>query len=214
MNYPILVTEPTTIEAGKALVSFRRKSTTKQPVADGDKYRAVVVPAFSLPIAIMADSSTTDMNLSPAADDVFIEAITEAFFAAAGEILRAFCDGSKDAKEIPADLLTFQAVVTKMQETQTSQRLNAEQIATWYDQSATSAAAATRYTDATKGPKQQAALKAKFMSLASNNPGIDVALATKMLSYVSEADTSHSTCKAVLKKLERLTKETIDADEL
>lgn len=207
----ILTTEPNSTTEGTTLVSFRRKDTKKQPVKDSDKYRAVEVVSFKLPEAMIDAATEGEMQAAP---EVFQQAIAEAFLSAAGEILRSFCDANPTATELDASLLTFDAVVAKMQEQQTSQRLNAEQIGTWYDQSTTAKDAALRYTDPTKGPKQQAALKAKYQSLASNNPGIEIPLAVKMISYIAESDTNNSVCKALLKKLDRLTKETIEADEL
>lgn len=206
----ILTSEPRAFTEGMQLVSFRRKDTKKQPVKDSDKYRAVEVPSYKLPRAFRISEEGAEEQ----AAEVFQEAIAEAFFAAAGEILRSFCDSNPTAVEVSVDSFSFASVVAKMQEQQTSQRINSEQIGTWYDSSATAKDAAERYGNDDSGKKKQAALRSKYQSLASNNPGIEIPLAVKMISYVNENDTSNNLCKALLKKLERLTKETIEADEL
>lgn len=185
----------------ESLVYFRRKDTAKQPVAETDKFRGVlIVPPYVLPAA------------SESLHEVFADAISEAFFASAGDILRNFCDANKDAREVSADLFSFSAVVAKMQESQTSQRLNGEQILNWFDGSKTAEDAATRYSHtAAKPDKRFAVLREKYGSLASNNPGgINPQLATKMISYISPDDTDNAVCKALLKKLEKLSVETVD----
>lgn len=213
--YTILTSEPAKVEANQVVVSFSRKDTKKQPVAEADKYRAVIVPSYKLPTATfqVPAENAEEVQLEDA-PQVFNDAIAEVFLSAASSILLDYCKANPSAKEISEDALTFAAVVTRMEQSQTSQRLNSEQIATWYDASATKAEAAKRYGDDEKGKSKQAALRTKFLAVASNNSGISPDLAIKMIAYVQEGDTTNATCAAVLKKLERLTKETIDADEL
>lgn len=213
--FKILTTEPKEVPAGSVLVKFERKSTTKNPVAETDKYRAVVVPSYTLPKAYaetIVEGETESSVIE--ADAVFNSAITEVFFAAAGDILLDYCKANPTATEISEDALTFESVVGKMQEQQTSQRMNQEQIFAWYDASATKLAAATRYGADAAGTKKQSALRAKYGAVASNNSGIDAALATKMIAYLSADDLSNPTCAAVAKRLERLSKETIGSDDL
>lgn len=215
--FKILTTEPKEVTAGSALVKFERKSTAKNPVAETDKYRAVVVPNYTMPSVLVEKSWNTETGEFKApvvADAVFAAAIQEAFFAAAGDILLDYCKANPTATEISEDALTFAAVVSKMQEQQTSQRMNQDQIFTWYDSSATKLAAATRYGADAAGVKKQSALRAKYGAVASNNSGIDAALATKMIAYLSADDLSNPTCAAVAKRLERLSKETIGSDDL
>lgn len=189
MPYKVLTTEPTEVPALHDVVYFSRKSTKQNPVPESESYRAVVVPAYSLPV------------LAEGTDEVFATAIREAFFAAAGEILKAQFLADKTLAEVVEESLTFSAVVEKMQEAQTSKRLNGEQIAAWYDASATSKEAAARYGVDESGIKKQTALRAHFVSLASNNPGILPQLATKMIGYVSTDDVSSTVCQSILKKL-------------
>lgn len=201
-NTNILTTEPTTeLAQGISLVSFTRKSTKKNPVADADKYRAIEVPAFTMP------------TLAEGTDNVFAVAIREAFDNAAGEILRDYVDSNKGATEVDVSLFTFAAVVAKMQAQATSQRLNQETIAAWYDSSETAKDAAKRYEGATM-EKKTAALKSHYLSLASNNPGISPELATKMISYINANDVTNATAKVVLQRLEKLSKKVDTSEEL
>lgn len=214
--YSILKAAPSSILAGQQLVSFARKSTKNQPVADGDKYRAVVVAAFSLPTATfqVADAANPEEVTLTDAPEVFNVAIRETFDSAASGILLDYCKANPKAETIPAEMLEFSAILAAMEASQTSQRLNQETIFAWYDASNTKKEAETRYTDSEKGKKQQANLRAKYGAVASNNSGIDAALAVKMIAYIHADDLTNSTCAAVVKKLERLTKESIDSDEL
>lgn len=210
----ILVTEPKEVAVGSILVSYSRKSTDKNPVAEADKYRAVVVtPAYKLPSAVYQEGEGESLTIKDA-EDVFGEAIKEVFMAAASAILLDYCKNNPSSKEVSEEAFSFSAVLEKMEASQTSQRLNQEQIFAWYDASETKKEANIRYTDSDKGKKQQAGLREKFGAVASNNSGISPELAGKMLGYVSEKDTNNATCIAVCKKLERLTKVTVDADEL
>lgn len=201
LNVPILTQEPNFDEGKQDLIFFRRKSTEKNPVKDGDKFRAVLVPSFALPMAVTNWNADAMDDSETQADNVFQLAIREAFFAAAGEILQEYCDSNKEAKEVSLALFSFAAVVAKMQTLRTSQRLNGEVIAAWYDVSETAKEAAVRYTDTDEGKKKQATLRAHYMSLASNNPGITPPLANKMIAYVSDKDTGSNIAKAVLQKL-------------
>lgn len=194
-----IFTKEPEVKQGEQVVYFRRKK-----VAEDQAYRAVVIPAFQY--SITSDPADTK--------EVFAEAISAAVADAAGEILKAFVAENPSKAEMPEEMLTFAAVLAKMGEQQTSQRLNAEQIRNWYKDSETAKDAATRYGSDEKGKQKQAALASKYESLASNNPGIDNKLAEKMIAYVNEKDLQHSVCKAILKRLERLTKEKVDADEL
>lgn|SRR5574341_723953 len=208
---PIFTTEPKA-EAGKQVVFFRRKK-----VAESESYRAVLVPSYKLPSACYIEGEGDETTVQDA-EEVFRIALADAFMDSASSILRRFCDEKRDAKqeakEIPADMLTFSAVVTEMVTQQTSQRLNGDDIAAWYDASTTNKEAISRYGNEEKGKRQQAALRAKFLSLASNNPAIMPDLAVKMLAYISPDDTENSVCKAVAKRLERLSQVSVSADEL
>lgn len=186
-------------------IMFRRKSTKENPVEESGKYRAILVPSFTLPTASLGEVQ---------AENVFQLAIREAFFSAAGEILKDFCDHDKDAKLVSLELFTFAAIVAKMQERATPQRLNGDMIAAWYDVSETAKDAAKRYGEDDAGKKKQASLKAHYMSLASNNPGIPQNLAVKMISYVSATDTGNSVAKSILQKLETLSKKEVSSDDL
>lgn len=201
----ILKAEPKQ-EEGKVVISFRRKETKKQPVAEGDKYRAVVVPEFSLPSATQEDLSTPEAPALVPAAEVFQQAIKEAFFSAASDILRSYCDSNKDAKEVSEETFTFAAIVAEMEKKQTSQRLNGDMIAAAYDGSKTEQDAIGRYGDDANGKKKCAALRSHYLSLASNNPGISPELATKMIAYVNPEDAGNAVFASLLKKLEVLTK--------
>jgi hypothetical protein len=205
MAYKILVSEPTTITPGMALVVAARKSTVKNPVPETEKYRAVEVKPYLLPVA-MEQKETAEGSQLVNAQDVFNEAIREAFGNAASEILKEYCIANKAATEISEDALSFGSVIAKMADMQTSERLNGEQIKAWYDASKTKTDATTRYTDSDKGKKQQAQLRDKYIALASNNSGIDATLATKMLGYLNADDTANPVCAAVARRLERLSK--------
>lgn len=193
----ILLALPTYDAAKQDLIYFSRKDTKKNPVAEVDKFRGVLVTKVALPEAM---ESLGDDNVQTA-HDVFQKAIREAYFAAAGEILRDYVEANKEAKEISSSAFLFANVVEKMAESATSKRLNGEQIEEWYDESETSKEASKRYSDSEEGKKKQAALKAHFLSLASNNPGIPPSLAVKMTSYVSEQDTGNNVARWVLEKL-------------
>lgn len=206
-------TEPVTVTADQQVVEFRRKK-----VAATDSYRAVAVQSYTLP----------EFDGSDANDSVFNLALREVFEAAASDILRAYCDESKAATTISSDKLAFSAVVAKMAEQQTSQRLNSDQIKVWYDASKTAADALARYTAVSakklsdKTPAEQVAyavavstqLRDKYLSLASNNPGILPDLAVRMLGYISTEDTAHPVAKAVAKRLSKLQETSVNADDL
>lgn len=192
----IVTKEPVAVSAGQQVVYFRRKK-----VAETDSFRGVAVP-----IDFQAEIHR-DVEVNHAGHGaLFLTAIREAVEAAASDILRSYCDNNKTAATIPAAMLTFSAVLDQLQASQTSQRLNGDQIGSWYDGSETAKAAATRYGTDEPGLRKQFTLRSKYISLASNNPAVDVTLATKMLSYLSEADTNSSICKAVASRLERLSK--------
>lgn len=213
-NLTILTMEPKQITAGKILVSFSRKSTKQNPVEEKDKFRAVERQPYVLPlIQPQGEIEGKTYDYSAEACNIFRDAVAEAFMAAASQILKDYCDANKTATEISEDALSVAAVVAKMADMQTSQRLNGEQITAWYDASKTKTDATGRYGDSEKGKRQQVALREKYISLASNNPGIDAGLAVKMLGYINADDTSSPVAAAVIKRLERLSK--VDtADEL
>lgn len=216
----ILTSEPKAVDAGMQVVSYSRKSTKNSPVADADKYRAVIVPSYRLPTASFQNavvkeegSEEPELELEDA-PEIFNAAIAEVFLSAASSILLDYCKANPTATEIDDSSFSYASVVARMEQQQTSQRLNSDQIAAWYDSSTTKAEAATRYGADPKGLSKQAALRTKFLAVASNNSGISPELATKMLSYISEKDTDNATCIAVSKKLEKLTQVTVDAEEL
>lgn len=182
--------EPVTIAAGQQVVYFRRKK-----VSEADSFRGVAVPQF-----------TETQQLPSPLPEQFVVAIREAVEAAASDILRSYVDANPHAVSISGKMLSFSAVLDQLQASQTSQRLNGDQIGSWYDGSETAKAAAVRYGSEEAGLRKQQTLRSKYISLASNNPAVDVTLATKMLSYLSEADTNSSICKAVASRLERLSK--------
>lgn len=202
--YAILKELPKEIAAGFQVVDFMRKTTKDNPVADADKFRCVLVPAYSFAVTATPEN----------AQQVFSDAIAEVVKAAASDILKEYCIANKMPEQMPEEMLTFAAVLEKMAASQTSERLNGEQITAWYDASDTKAQAATRYTESEKGQKQQASLRAKYIATASNNPGIDAQLAEKMLGYMSEKDLGSPVARAVAKKLERLSKVKVDSEEL
>lgn len=204
MNASILKELPKEITAGMQVVSFSRKNTDKQPVTEAERFRCVQVPAFSYTVTATPEN----------AQQVFASVLADVVATTAGEILKDFCIANKYPTEIDAELLSFAKVLERMEQSQTSERLNAEQIAAWYEKSATKTDAEKRYGSEEKGKKQQAALQSRYCSLASNNPGIPAELATKLLSYLSEADTTNAVCQSIAKKLARLQKVTVDPDEL
>jgi hypothetical protein len=194
---------PSSIPAGMVLVSFNRKSTKNSPVDDADKFRCAVVPAFDWSCQFQPTE----------AQYTFKAALEETIMETAGEILKShWIDGKPET--IPAEKLTLAAIIGDMQRQQTSQRLNGDTIKAWYDGSQTAKDAASRYGKDENGKKKQAALREKFLSLASNNPAIMPDLATKMLSYVAEQDASNTVCAAVVKRLARLTQVNVSSDDL
>lgn len=201
--FAILTSAPSTIKAEEQVISFNRKSTKNSPVDDADKFRCVVAPKFDWGIAAQPET----------AQGIFATALEEVIAEAAGNILKDFWMDGKP-QQIPADRLTFAAVMERMAKEQTSQRLNGDSIKAWYDASQTAKDAASRYGDTDDGKKKAAALREKFISLASNNPAIMPQLATKMLSYVAEADASNTVCAYVVKKLARLAEVNVNADDL
>lgn len=198
----ILHTEPSKMEEGKQLIESRRKN-----VAETLRYRAVFIPAIAFSAVFEPESIAAAMQ----------GAIAAAVEDAAKEILASYTQGTETAEkatEVPASMFTLENIVARMQEQQTSVRLNGDQIASWYDSSKTKGDAATRYGADEAGTKKQNALREKYKSLASNNPAIDSVLASKMVAYINEEDTEHAVCKAVLKRLERLMQTKVNADEL
>lgn len=190
-------TVPTSvIPSDMQVVYFRRKQ-----VATTESYRAVIVPRLNVPAS----------EVDSAWQVLLIEALQDVINSAAADILRSYCDSNPSVTEIEASRFTFASVVARMAENQTSQRLNGEQIATWYDTSTTALEAATRY----KGDEKKCnLLREKYMSLASNNPSILPDLATKMLAYMSPDDGDSMVARALAKKLERLQSTSVDVSEL
>lgn len=202
---PIHTMEPKA-EADKVLVFFRRKK-----VAETDMFRGVMVNSYRLPTATYQKDGENDGEVTVTdAEEVFASAISDAFMDAAGSILRRFVEEKEsakgEAKEAPESLFFFSAIITEMQAQQTSQRLNSDAIAAWYDASATATDSATRYGSDEKGKAKVTVLREKYLSLASNNPAIQPSLAVKMMAYINPEDTSVSVAKAVIKRLERLSK--------
>jgi hypothetical protein len=201
----ILAELPKEIPATGMLVSFNRKSTEKNPVPDELKTRYVIVAAT--PFSITAEPTT--------AQEAFSAAVQEAFESAATSIFQDYCTQNlKDGKypeEMPEEMLTFSAIVEKMQASISQERLNQEMIFAFYDGSETKKEAAERWKET---PKKMEVFRVKLGSLASNNPGISADLATKMIGYMSEKDVANPVCRAIVKKLEVLTKKKVDADEL
>lgn len=207
-SYKIFIVEPTTVPAGMQLISFRRKTTTQNPVAEANKFRCAIVPKYR--------SHQWETVVQPeSAAEVFSAVLEDAVNAAAGNILLDYWQANQQTVDsIPAALVSFPAVLAKMQLAQTSQRLTSDQIKAWYDASKTSADAAIRYGSDDVAKKKAAALREKFLSLASNNPAVMPALATKMLSYINVEDSEHSVCKAIAKRLDRLQQVSVSADDL
>lgn len=208
MPLQIFTKEPTTAEqTGKQVIYFRRKKVTEDQA-----YRAVLVSPFDMPIVVYNKPSEGAETTVSTAEEVFAVAIATAFFDAAGSILRRFCEEQPEAKEVSEDLFTFPAIVTEMQASESGQRLNSEQIAEWYKGSATEKAATERYAGKPDASKKEAALRSAYLSLASNNSGIQPNLATKMLAYLAPEDTDSAVCKAIAKRLEKLSKANISDD--
>jgi len=201
----IYTLEPTAVK-GQQVIYYSRKSTVKNPVAESDKFRAVVAASF--PTLRIYDVDGSD-DVQP--QDVFKAALDDVLATVAGEILLDFVKGNPTATAIPADLLTFTAVAARLATNQTSQRLNGETIAAWYDSTTMQQAATTRYAgDAAKAGK----LREKYISLASNNAGISSDLASKMLTYLEGQDVSSVVAKAVLARLAKLMQTVASADDL
>lgn len=210
MPLQIFTKEPTTAEqTGKQVIYFRRKKVTEDQA-----YRAVLVSPFTnLPTVVHLQPNDSNGVVAPVvAEEVFATAIATAFFDAAGSILRRFCEEQPEAKEVSEDLFTFPAIVTEMQASESGQRLNSEQIAEWYKGSATEKLATERYAGKPDASKKEAALRSAYLSLASNNSGIQPNLATKMLAYLAPEDTDSAVCKAIAKRLEKLSKANISDD--
>lgn len=195
--------EPKEILPTQALVYFERKNTEKNPVKDEEKYRAVLVtPPYVLPAA------------SESLHEAFADAIQEAFYDAAGKVLKQYVENHAEkynVKQVSSDLFTFDKIVAKMQEAQTSTKYTGEQIGAWFDASKTAEDATKKY--GSKEDKKYQNLRAKYQTLASNNPsGISPNAARIMLASINTDEVNHPVVKMMSKKLERLSKET--ADEL
>lgn len=188
--------QPSKVETGNVVIEFRRKK-----MEQAQSYRAVIVPTFAFS-AVYEPATMAE---------TFGQALTDAVMQAASDVLRSYCDEHKEAISIPAETMQLASVVARMAEDQTAQRLNSEQIGTWYDSSKTKTDAIARYkTD----EKKVNLLREKYQSLASNNAGILPDLAQKMTAYVNEEDASHPVCKAILRRLDRIQKQTVSSDEL
>lgn len=199
----ILTAEPKEILPTQALVYFERKNTDKNPVSESEKYRGVLVtPPYVLPGA------------SESLHEVFADAISEAFYDAAGKVLKEYIETHAEkyaVKEVSSALFTFENIITKMQQAQTSTKYTGEQIGAWFDASKTAEDATKKY--GSKEDKKYQNLRAKYQTLASNNPtGISPNAARIMLASFNTEEVNHPVVKMMAKKLERLSKET--ADEL
>lgn len=196
---PILSDETKAVaNAEQVVVSFSRKK-----VAASDAFRAVLVPSYTLPSATYYDAEKQEVS---DAEEVFSAAISDVFMDAAASIFRKYCDENPKAVTIAAELLSFSAVVEEMQAQQTSQRLTSDAIKAWYESSKTKVDATTRYAGTEKAADKEKGLQEKYLSLASNNPAILPSLAVKMLAYLSTDDTNHAICKALAKRLAKLSK--------
>lgn len=214
--YQILTQEPTTLPEKSTLVFFRRKDTKNKTWKENEKFRGVIVPSYTLPIAYhestkQVEGSDEQQTEVSQAEDVFQDAIKDAFLNAASLILKEYVDSSEDVTTgIDEELLSFEAVLARMQKEQTSQRLNQAMIQEAYDGSKTATASIERYGKG--GEKKVAALRSHYLSLASNNSGIQPQLAEKMIAYIEADDLSDSTnarssiFSALIKKLEILSK--------
>jgi len=209
--YTVLTDAPDKVPSGFQCITFNRKSTAKNPVEESDKSRSVIVPAFPTIRAYNVDAGD---DCEP--QQVWKDAIMALLTDHAKSIFLAWFVENQNATTIPTDLLSFEAVVNAMQQAATSQRLNGDMIAEWYDASKTAADALARYTaqDSKSAEEKAAKLRKVFCSLATNNPGIPQTLAVKMISYVNPADTENELCKRILQKLEVLSRDKVNADDL
>lgn len=224
--YQILTQEPASIDAKSTLVFFRRKDTKNKTWKESEKFRGVIVPSYTLPIAYheqkeqVLSEATQDKGSEveeekttiSQAEDVFQDAIKDAFLNAASLILKEYVDSMQSATVIDEEMVSFTAVLERMQKESTSQRLNQTMIEAAYVGSKTAAAAITRYGSDTAGNKKSAALRSHYLSLASNNSGIMPDLASKMIAYIEADDLNDNTSNrssifaALIKKLEVLSK--------
>lgn len=196
----ILTSEPKeTKQEGKTLVFFRRKK-----VPENKLYRAAFVPAFDLPASVKA------------LEGVFSVAMLDVISSAAGRILRKYEEANSTSTTIPCSLFRMDAITAEIEAAQVSERLDGASIAAWYDASATKKERDAAYlaADAKTGEAKGKMLREKFLSLASNNPGILPGLAEKMLGYIASTDVDSPVCAAVVKRLDRIKQTAVSSDEL
>lgn len=203
-----ITTTPQQAAKGQHHVALERKSTKANPVAESERCRYTLIPSFPS-FTVCNSSDNTDLDNQ----QVFRTIVADALGDAAKSILKDYFLQNKTAATIPAEVISFAAIVARIeQDQQTSERLNSEQIVAWYDASTIPAKAAERYQgDAAK----VARMKAAFASVASNNSGITAKNAATMLTMMEaevSGDAVSTVAAAVASRLSAISKrDTSDA---
>lgn len=200
----LLKTKPATIQQGMQCISFNRKSTAKNPVAEEHKERHCIVPCYP-----KVDASTEGSS-----NAVLTAALLEVIEKQASSILQAAFIANPEAEEIDASILDWSAVLASMEEKQSKETITGDIIAQWYDSSETGKANATRYGTDEKAAAKSKLLRGKYLSLASMNAGIPADQATRFLGYMVESDLSHPVAATVARRLQQIIARAVDSNDL
>lgn len=195
---------PKEIPQGMQLVSFSRKSTAKNPVAEEHKERHAIVPAYP----------KVDASIEGSSNAVLTAALLEVIEKQASSVLQAAFIANPEAEEVDASILEWSAILASMEEKQSKETITGDIIAQWYDSSETGKANATRYGTDDTAKKKSAMLRQKYMSLASMNSGIPAEQATRFLGYLKEEDLSHPIAATVARRLSQIIAKAVDSNDL
>ncbi len=201
----ILKDEPKQIPEGQCIVSFSRKSTAKNPVADSEKQRFVLAPVLPAVCAYVGSNE---------ASSILSAALSDLLDSTRSQILQAAFVADTSIEEIDASRLDLSSILEVLEQRQSSTSLTSERIAQWYDASKTAEGNATRYGTDETAKKKSKMLRDKYLSLASGNSGITPDQATRFLGYMAEADLQHPIGASIVRKLQGIISKAIDADAL
>lgn len=200
----ILKDEPKQVPEGQCIVSFSRKSTTKNPVADSEKQRFVLAAILPAPIA----------SINSEANSILSAALADLLDSTRSQILQAAFVADTKIETIEAGKLDLSSILEVLEQRQSSTSLTSDRIAQWYDASKTAEGNAVRYGTDDKAKAKSKMLRDKYLSLASGNSGITPDQATRFLSYVHESDLQHPIGASIVRKLQGIISKAIDADAL
>jgi predicted flavoprotein YhiN len=127
-NLQVVSTPPVKIKETERVVAWKRRSTEKNPVAESERYRGVVIHADNLLIA--ADACTSK----------FHRLLQETIYSLADAAFQGYIEERMHEVEMPASKLSLDSVLAYWAEEKQKQTIDGEKITAWLKTSKTLAA--------------------------------------------------------------------------